>query len=323
MLPPVTIESVEPFFTTDRKPGLRVSAAEMQGRSLTGTLRVRLEGIPESEKTLDLQLTANEKRSFETICDNLNVVPIQAYNAEVTVTTKSGYSVTTKIPVNFMRTDKWTITPKIDGNLADWKQIAPIPLEGRPWVVRSPEHYRGNDDLAATLRFAWDHQALYLAAEVTDDVYFQDQTGFHTWMGDCIQLDLDLDPRKEDRRTGNELADKANRHRVSEINLALTAKGPEAFRTVTFDDQKFPMTQLTPTDLPLAVTRHNNRLTYETAIPWKTLGADGPPKDGLIGFALTINDKDDANQVDPSALGAFQLKDTRKFGRMFLAEPKK
>jgi len=92
---------------------------------------------------------------------------------------------------------------------------------------------------------------------------------------------------------------------------------------VTFDEQKFPLTQLTPTDLPLAVTRHGNRLTYEIAIPWNTLGADGPPKDGLIGFALTINDKDDANQVDPSALGAFQLKDTRKFGRMFLAEPKK
>jgi hypothetical protein len=142
-------------------------------------------------------------------------------------------------------------------------------------------------------------------------------------MGDCIQLDIDLDPRKDDRRTGNDLADKGNRHRMSEINFALTAKGPEAYRTVSFDDQKFPLALLAAKDLPLVVRHHGNRLIYEAAIPWKTLGTGAPPKDGLLGFALSVNDRDDIKQVDPTALSAFQLKDTRKFGLMILGESKK
>jgi hypothetical protein len=154
-------------------------------------------------------------------------------------------------------------------------------------------------------------------------VYFQHQTGFTTWMGDCIQLDIDPDPRKDDRKTGNDLADKGNRHRLSEINFTLTAKGPEGYRTVSFDEQKFPLTLLAAKELPLAVVHQGNRMIYEAAIPWKTLGGDGPPKDGLIGFAMSINDRDDVKQVDPTALSAFQLKDTRKFGLMVLRESKK
>lgn len=320
---PVTLTGVDPFFTAGGKPGLRITAAEIQGRNLAGTFDIRVEGVPESQKKQTFQLGPNQEGSFELIYDDLTVRPFQTYQAIVTMTTQSGYTVTTKSPVNFMLVEKLSLAPKVDGDLAEWKNIPPIVLEGLPMVNRNPEQYQGNDDLRAEVRFAWDDQALYLAATVTDDVYFQNQTGFHTWMGDCIQLDIDLDPRKDDRRTGNDLADKGNRHRMSEINFALTAKGPEAYRTVSFDDQKFPLALLAARDLPLVVKHEGNRLIYEAAIPWKTLGGDGPPKDGLLGFALSVNDQDDIKQVDPTALSAFQLKDTRKFGLMILGESKK
>jgi hypothetical protein len=320
---PVTLAGVEPFFTAGGNPGLRIKAVEIQGRDLAGTFDVRVEGVPESKKKQAFQLGARQERSFELVYGDLAVQPFQTYPARVTMTTQAGYTVTTRAPVNFMAAGKLSNAIKMDGDLTEWGKILPIPLEGLPMVNRNPEQYQGNDDLRAEVRFAWDDQALYLAAEVTDDVYFQDQTGFLTWMGDCIQMDIDLDPRKDDRRTGNDLADKGNRHRFSEINLALTSKGPEAYRTVTFDEQKFPLTLLTAKDLPLVVRHNGNRLIYEAAIPWKTLGGDGPPKDGLLGFAMSVNDRDNVKQVDPTALSAFQLKDTRKFGLMILGETKK
>jgi len=320
---PVTLTGVDPFFTAEGKPGLRIKAAEIQGRDQAGTFDVRVEGVPESKKKQTFQLGAHQERTFELVYDELAVRPFQMYPAMVTMTTQAGYTVTTKASVNFMAAEKMPSAIKVDGDLAEWEKISPILLEGLPMVNRNPEQYRGNDDLRAAVRFAWDSQALYVAAEVTDDVYFQDQAGFTTWMGDCVQLNIDLDPRKDDRKTGNDLADKGNRHRMSEINFTLTAKGPEAYRTVSFDDQKFPIALLKAGELPLVVRHDGNRLIYEAAIPWKTLGGEGPPKDGLIGFAMSINDRDDVKQVDPTALSVFQLKDTRKFGLMVLGESKK
>ena len=68
---------------------------------------------------------------------------------------------------------------------------------------------------------------LYLAFDVDDPIYVQDNTGYDTWKGDCVQLEFNLDPAKSASSTGNDLED-ARSFRVSEIDLALTKNGPEA-----------------------------------------------------------------------------------------------
>jgi len=209
----------------------------------------------------------------------------------------------------------------VDGNLADWEGIEAIPLRGRENVVRSIRHYCGNVDQSATFRYAWDTHALYVAIEVEDDVILQTKTGVMTWAQDCVQLDSDLDPRLEEATTGNVLADEGTKRRYSEINIAQTTNGVEAFRSFTFNAETHPVGLLKAEEFQLQITTSGNTRIYEAAFPWITLGSRTPPEpSSVVGVAFTINDADDPKQDDPSALGIFKIHLPREFGELFLAE---
>ena len=63
--------------------------------------------------------------------------------------------------------------------------------------------------------------------------------------------------------------------------------------------------------------------TSEGMSPWKTLGADTPPQaNTLLGISAAINDRDEPKpkQLEPSAIGIFELKDTHRFGLLYLEE---
>jgi hypothetical protein len=143
---------------------------------------------------------------------------------------------------------------------------------------------------------------------VTDDVHLQDQTGFMTWRGDCLQLAFDIDNEKTVVSTGNSLADAASAHRTSQITLALTKSGPECYRTDSYNGAMLKVGPLSRAELQLSVRRDDeNKMTYyEAAIPWRTLGKiDSPHVGERIGIALSVNDMDDPAQTDPKAVGLF------------------
>ncbi len=236
---------------------------------------------------------------------------------------------TTEFRMDFLQAQRMSKPPAIDGDLADWAGVPAASLEGPRDIVRSPEYYAGPSDLGAAVRLGWDENALYLAAEVTDDVFFQKETGFLTWKGDCLQLGIDLDPDRAGKSSGNLLADAGSR-RQSEIDLTLTTNGPEICRTITFDHDKFPIELLTGKQGRLAVVERDGKLIYETAIAWKSLGATRPMKlYDRIGFALTVNDMDNdaPKQLDPKALGMFGgisgSKDPDKYGVLTLGDRSK
>ncbi|MFA6568897.1 MAG: sugar-binding protein, partial [Victivallales bacterium] len=156
-------------------------------------------------------------------------------------------------------------------------------------------------------------------------------TGFDTWNGDCIQLDLDLDPRKIVLASGNLLLDNdsSSKRRHTEIDLALTKNGSEAYRTRTFDPDKLPIALLQSDKIKLDVVKTGDgKLIYEAAIPWDTLGLTGKPKAGdAIGIAAAINDRDEVSpkQADVTAIGLFDgmagaNKNPEKFGYVVLGE---
>ncbi len=317
---PVMIKDIMPFASHNGKLGVQTTLIEMQGCGSKGTLQIQVNGVPEAAKTLDYQLSPGETKLLRVVYDKLAVSPIQTCSASLVLRAANGYTVTKSNDVNFFAVKKPSALPNIDGDLAEWTSVAPVTLQGTKYVVRSPEFHSGDDDLRAAFRFAYDEQFLYVAVEATDDVYRQDATGYSTWQGDCVQLAIDLDPGKEEIHTGNELADKGSRHRHTEIDLALTKSGAEAYRTASYDGEKFPVSAIAPKDLKLAVKRDGNRMVYEAAIPWRTLGGEKKPESGMIGFALSVNDRDTAEQIDPSALGVFPLKDPRKFGLLLLGD---
>jgi hypothetical protein len=80
--------------------------------------------------------------------------------------------------------------PAIDAEFRDWPATqAPLVRVGRQsFLLTDSSHYRGDPDLSAQIRFAWDDSTLYVAGEVTDDSV----TSGESWDTERINLVFDM-----------------------------------------------------------------------------------------------------------------------------------
>jgi len=322
--PAVTIEAVTPALLPGEAPGIHIALRETQNREIRGRMHVRLRGVPGTAQSAEFHLSAGAGASLSVGFPEVRLDPTRVYPAILTFETADAGRFTREFPINMTPAAKFATAPVVDGRLDDWDGTEGIPLEGCGHVVRSPDAYNGPDDLAAVLRYAWDAERVYLAVDVTDDVFLQRRVGFDTWRQDCLQLGFNLDPFRRVESTGNLLAEAGARVRYTEIDLAQTPKGPELYRTVTFDKKRLPVGLLSAKDATLTVVRSANHTVYEAAIPWTALGAAGPMSLGrAVGVAMTVNDADDPEQRAPSALGLFggitPVKDPTRFGVLLLS----
>ncbi|MFA5206372.1 MAG: sugar-binding protein, partial [Lentisphaeria bacterium] len=163
----------------------------------------------------------------------------------------------------------------VDGVLDDWPRSPAFQL-GEPGQVRpDASWWHGPADLSGRLWFQWDAAALYIAAEVTDNVHFQPATGGATWMGDGFQFTLG----------GTQVP-------LYEILIAKTARGAEVYQLVAPDGRVGPVP-----GARAAIVERNGRLVYEVAIPWVAL----PPLRGEAGTRMPmnfiLNDNDGAGRL--------------------------
>ena len=319
LTPPLSLEKIVPAMTGNGAKSVVVTLRDAAGEGAAGTVSVQLAGVPESRKSVPFKLPPGGTMSLPVVYPQLEVSPFQIYAASVTAATAGGYSFSRECNLNFLAATKLAAPPKIDGDLSDWAKVPGLPLKGLANVVRSPNYYTGEADEAVVLRFAWDEKSLYLGVEVTDDVWEQRHTGNMVWQGDCLQFGFNPDHGRQFELSGNGLADAALQPRATEMALALTKDGPQAYRHMTFNPAKLKAAQLTQQEVLLAVVWKDGKLTYEAAIPWKELGYDAAPRDGdILGLGMSANDSDDPKQPDPSALGIFQLKKIDGFGMLIL-----
>ena len=317
--PALEILSAVPTVAANGARTVEISLREARGRRASGTVTTEIKGVRDSRRSSKFALTPKGKTTLVVTCDCTDINPAKGYQLAITVSAPGITGCAREFRVDFLEAKKLSKAPAIDGDLADWEGIPAVVLDGTQGMARCPEYYTGPRDLAASVRFAWDESALYMGAEVTDEAFVQDHTGFMSWLGDCIQVGIDLDPDQARRSSGNLLAEAGSR-RHSEIDLALTPDGPQAYRTLTFDPSTHPIQLLTSR---LAVVKQTGKLVYEAAIPWETLGARKPVRlHDRIGIALAVNDLDDPKQPDPTALGMFGgiawSKDPDRFGILTL-----
>jgi len=188
--------------------------------------------------------------------------------------------------------------PTIDGELSDWKGVNPVAVAGGSHV--RIENWKGPNDCSAKVWTGWNAEHFFVAADVRDDVFDQKHTGFPVWQGDCIQMAICPGrPRGEPGYEG-----------VVELGLALTPKGPQAFRWIP-----------APRELSaarLVIRRSEGRLAYEAAIPWASLGEWRPARGATVGWSFTVNDADGEGfrgwlEWTPGICGG---KDASRFGRL-------
>jgi len=163
----------------------------------------------------------------------------------------------------------------VDGALDDWPQCPAFQL-GEPGQVRpDTSWWHGPTDVSGRLWFQWDAEALYIAADITDNVHFQPAAGGATWMGDGFQFTFG-----------------GTQTPLYEILIAKTARGPEVYQLVAPGGGVGPVP-----GAKAAIAERNGHLVYEVAIPWAAL----PPLRGETGARLPmnfiLNDNDGAGRL--------------------------
>ncbi len=175
-----------------------------------------------------------------------------------------------------------TRPPLVDAQLDEWEQL---PYRADK-VVYGEDRWEGPEDVSARFAVAWDENALYLAAVVTDDVFAHTESasGFNLFRGDALELLLDRDLYDD---FTSRVLNGDDYHIGLSPGIGQPGNAPEAYRW-------FP--QALRGSLPQVVvaaraTGQAGGYVVEAAIPWDVLG--GPPQAGAyLGFALRVSDND-------------------------------
>jgi hypothetical protein len=288
VLAPATITRLVPAITTNG-PAVRV---QLQASiAVAGALEASATGLELSVGKEPVALKAGELKDFLfPLAGTPN--PAKPHAVTALMTTAEGARQSLTRSMNFMGITPMKTPPVADGKLDEWTRVPPVRI-AIPDALRVPMGLAsGTNDVAADVRMAWDTNALYIAFDVTDDAFIQNQTGWATWMEDCIQIGLNLDPEQA-RPGAMGTLEAGGMRRWQELDIASTAKGPDVFRTMTYDNRFCPGGPLGKDQATLGIKRNGTRTVYELALPWRTLSADRPPVSGdCIGFACTLNDKD-------------------------------
>lgn len=174
---------------------------------------------------------------------------------------------------------------KIDGKIEDdeWVKNSFMYADTMEQIGNITD-WKGVSDLSFKAAVAYDEEHMYLCADVTDDIFYQDQQGKTTWQGDSIQVGVFYG---EEGHTA--LGDRSTT--FHELCIALTPNGPEIFRHLS-QDNVYPSAPFEGADV--SIVREGKKTLYEVKIPWKDLLLEGqqPQKGDRLGFAMLANDND-------------------------------
>jgi len=168
--------------------------------------------------------------------------------------------------------------PTVDGALGDWSEF--------PYLINQPvyrpENWSGMTDQSATVAVAWDGAALYIGAQIVDDVHVQTQQGETLFRGDSLELLLDAD-----------LGGDYDSAKLSSDDFQLglspgsfVGDEPEAYLW-------FPTSQKGKPVGVVVAARNSGGEGYfiEASIPWTLFGIS-PSAGKTYGFVLSSSDND-------------------------------
>lgn len=205
-----------------------------------------------------------------------------SYKLKAKIVLTNGYSADFEMPIDFAAAYRAGKSPEIDGVLSkdEWNQNGRITSSRADQVelLKASDKWNGTKDLSSNTYLMWDDEYLYIAVEVTDDVFSCNYTGSNIWQGDSVQFGLSYT-----LGSGN------SGNAFTEVGMALTSKGSEV---VKYSSESG--TTMDIKDSKVAVIRKDNKTVYELKIPW----TEAVPKNAVIsenteiGFSMLVNDND-------------------------------
>ncbi len=309
LLPPLQLENVSPN-TVNGKPVFAFQLRNICDKTIRGEFHTKISR--RNNETFKLNLEAGETKTYE-------IYPPEGMEKSFTFRfvilqldfeLDNNYRFSERLRVNYLSA---SYLPQVglDNDFSGWSNPKYSPIPDVP--VRSRQYYKGVKDLKACAALGWNEHFLLLNVIVEDDHFVQPFSGLKTWNGDSIQCGFAKNSNVP--ATPNE-QEFLSMQAYSEINYALSAKGPEAYRTISFDRAILPEELISAHDAPFQITKEELpdgrvKIHYLAAIPWRFLNITSPYADMNVYWAMTVNDRDDADikkQPDVSAIGAYSLK---------------
>lgn len=195
------------------------------------------------------------------------------------------------------------------GQVLKWMRAVPTYLNGvtsrvESGAVASPQ------DLSATIYTLWDAQWFYVAAVVTDDDVVTQHDGADIWQDDAIELWFDC---RHDAVTHTLSQD-------DEYQLGFSPASRGRNRAVAWAWRN-PQTEPVIAAMHVASALTPTGYLIEAAVPWSVLhGCEAPSVGKMIGFNISIADKDADQQWTHMAWSGYLHSDPSQFGHLYLVD---
>ena len=178
---------------------------------------------------------------------------------------------------------------QVDGELADWHDV-PISYvmdtaQQICWEDTNFDGWKGPSDLSGKVMLCWKEHGLYLAADVMDDCLIQKKGGDELFLGDHVELFLDVSPLfLEDHAFG-----------AGQFHLGISPGDLESLPAEIFCF--FPKKHRLG-GAACVSARTGQGWLVEAYLPWEALGLPRVrPKGTALNFVVWISDTDSDNEL--------------------------
>jgi len=194
-------------------------------------------------------------------------------------------------------------SPEIDGDLSGWDPSIQKVINH---VVFGADKYTGEEDCSGTVVAGWNNDYLFLGIRVKDDKYVQEAAKEKIYLGDSIEILFDRyvsydyylqAMTADDYQIGispgmGGIVCYINPGKVaSMVSTICEPNPPEAYKW-------FPKTEVGEiTVMKVGALEGGKGYQVEMKIPWSVLGVTNPSAGDHYGFAISINDNDNAGTL--------------------------
>lgn len=194
------------------------------------------------------------------------------------------------------------------GDVLKWMRAAPIHLNALTGRVEAGT-IDNPDDASAVVYTLWDAERLYVAAIVSDHEVVSEHEGADIWQDDCLELWFDC---RHDAVTRTLFQD-------DEYQIGLSPASQSRARAVGWawrNPDPDPVIQA----MRVASSAIPGGYVLEASVPWSALRGCQPSIGGLVGFNISLVDKD-ANQMWTHVTWSGQLhSDPSQFGHLYFVD---
>jgi len=212
----------------------------------------------------------------------------EAYDVNAVIKLSDGYVIQVSERIDFAAAPYAEKKPVIDGKIEsnEWVMGAALDFGREDQAVNlAGFSWNGKEDLSGRVCFEYDEEYLYLGAQVTDDVFFQENPNEKIWQGDSIQFAVGYS-----RANGNKESNS-----FTEVGIALT---PEDEKVCVYGVEDISIGRgildMEALGIECEIQRNGVLTTYELKMPWTALVPRGSEFTGgkNVAFSMLVNDND-------------------------------